>query len=366
MSRFALDRRVFFFEEPVFEDGQPHLRGSICSKTGVRVYTPILPPGLNRQEISNLQNSLLELMLGQNEVDDYMAWYYTPMAMEYAFTLRPKVTVYDCMDELSAFSGAPAAMRHNEEALFAQADLVFTGGASLFDSKRRQHPSAHLFPSSIDFAHFAGARLIKRDPEDQAALGRPRLGYAGVIDERMDLDLLRYVAGERPDWQIVLLGPIAKIDPASLPQARNIHYLGMKPYAELPAYFSGWDIGMLPFALSESTQFISPTKTPEYLAAGLQVVSTPIRDVISSYGDLDLVGIANGASEFITVAESLLQRRQDADFRDRADRFLSKSSWDRTWSNMNGLMEQAYMSKYSPAVKRPPVADISAKGASHV
>src|SRR5690606_28943889 len=103
-----------------------------------------------------------------------------------------------------------------------------------------------------------------------------RIGYAGVIDERIDLVLLDQVARARPDYQFVMLGPIAKIDPATLPQRGNIHYLGSKKYADLPRYLAGWDVAMMPFALNDATRFISPTKTPEYLAAGRRVVSTAI------------------------------------------------------------------------------------------
>ncbi len=353
MSRFARTRRVFFLEEPVFQDGEPHLRSFVCPSTNVRVHTPVLPHGLTPQQITEAQRILVNRMLEQNSITGSMSWYYTPMAREFASTLPSSLTVYDCMDELSAFAGAPAAMRDNEAALFQEADLVFTGGASLFESKRKQHQSVHLFPSSVDVAHFSRARAIDREPDDQFHLPRPRLGYAGVIDERMDLDLIRFIARERPAWQIVLLGPIAKIDPASLPRAENIHYLGMKQYSELPAYLSGWNIGMLPFALNESTKFISPTKTPEYLAAGLHVISAPIRDVITPYGDLGLVRIADGPSEFVRAADSLLQSLPAVEHRARVDRFLSQSSWDKTWSDMNTLMENKFLLKTSPVGTRP-------------
>jgi glycosyltransferase involved in cell wall biosynthesis len=340
MSRFARERRVFFFEEPLFQEGEPHLRTVLCSSSGVQVLTPVLPRGLNSKETAALQRCMLQSAIGENRVQHYIAWYYTPMARDFAAGLSPRVTVYDCMDELSAFAGAPPAMQLNEKKLFEEADLVFTGGASLFESKRKRHPSVHLFPSSVDVNHFARARTHKDEPADQAQVRRPRLGYAGVIDERMDLDLLREVAARRPEWQLVLLGPVVKIDPASLPKASNIHYLGMKHYAELPAYMAGWDIGMLPFALNESTRFISPTKTPEYLAAGLPVLSTPIRDVINPYGELGLVGIANGPQEFISVAERLMDGPVSTGVRASIDKFLSQSSWNKTWSDMNKLIEQ--------------------------
>ncbi|MBV9158365.1 MAG: glycosyltransferase [Acidobacteriaceae bacterium] len=367
MSRFARTRRVFFLEEPLFENVAPHVRSFICSKSGVRVQTPVLPIGSTPDQVAQPQHQLLAALLVEQQISSSIAWYYTPMAKEFTSDLDASVTIYDCMDELSAFAGAPPAMRINEQILFADADLVFTGGATLFESKRKQHQSVHLFPSSVDVAHFRQARSIKGDPADQTQLPRPRLGYAGVIDERMDLNLIREIAAKRPSWQIVLLGPVVKIDPGSLPRAANIHYLGMKDYNDLPAYFSGWDLGMLPFALNESTRFISPTKTPEYLAAGLPVISTPIRDVVTPYGDLGLVGIADSVNNFLEVAESLLQNPPDATFHDRVDRFISQSSWDNTWSKMNELIETAYALKYlSPAERLAAPASSIATKAAHV
>lgn len=287
-----------------------------------------------------MQRQLLASMISEHGIEDFIAWYYTPMARPLTSNLTPRVTVYDCMDELSAFKGAPQAMREHERHLFTEADLVFTGGASLYESKRKQHASVHLFPSSVDTAHFAQARRAPSEPEDQAHLPHPRVGYAGVIDERMDLELLGKAATLRPDWQFVMLGPVVKIDPDSLPKAANIHYLGMKTYSELPAYFSGWEIGMLPFAMNESTRFISPTKTPEYLAAGLQVVSTPIRDVATTYGDLGFVKIAGNADEFVRAVDFMLEHAPTSEVWARVDQFLAKSSWDKTWSEMNRLIEE--------------------------
>jgi UDP-galactopyranose mutase len=223
----------------------------------------------------------------------------------------------------------------------------------------------HLFPSSVDVQHFRRAREQKQEPEDQAHIPHPRIGYAGVIDERMDLGLLKAAAESRPDLQFVLIGPVVKIDPATLPRLPNIHYLGMKPYSDLPTYFSGWQIGMLPFALNDSTRFISPTKTPEYLAAGLQVISTPIRDVVTPYGDLGLVRIADGASGFIREADALLKSPLDDEFMKRADRFLAQSSWDKTWNEMNELMNNTLSIKRSRLAQSAPFSK-TAEGFGHV
>lgn len=353
MRRFAQTGRAFYWEEPVFETAEAHLRSSVCSITGVNVVTPVLPAGLEAKQIAELQQRLLHELLQQEGLISYIAWYYTPMAVEFTKTIKPAVTVYDCMDELSAFAGAPVEMRMNEQRLFATADLIFTGGASLFQSKKSQHEAVHLFPSSIDFTHFAEARSTHSEPEDQAAIPHPRLGYSGVIDERMDLSLLREVAAARPEWQIVMLGPVVKIDPASLPLANNIHYLGMKQYSDLPRYLAGWDVALLPFAHNESTKFISPTKTPEYLAAGLPVVSTWIRDVVQPYGEKKFVRIADGPQAFVQQVEEILRAPSPGEHQSRVDAFLTASSWDKTWSEMNRLINDVIQRKRD-AVNSPP------------
>lgn len=352
MSRLARKRRVFFLEEPVYEDCEAMLRQEVCSDSGVHVITPVLPIGMQAEESQSKQSELFADLFRDKKITNLVAWFYTPMALKFANRLpQPMLTVYDCMDELSAFRGAPPEMQVNEQRLFEQADLVFTGGASLYARKQGQHHSVHLFPSSIDVAHFEKAKLDIEEPEDQRKIPYPRLGYAGVLDERIDFDLIRDVAAARPNWHLVLLGPTAKIDPAAMPQAHNIHYLGLKRYDQLPSYFAGWDLGMLPFALNEATRYISPTKTPEYLAAGLPVVSTPIRDVISPYGDLGLVAIAQNSDEYIASAESLLKSAdQHAHSRTQSktvEEFLAKSSWDRTAVEMESLIDRALQQQIS-------------------
>jgi glycosyltransferase involved in cell wall biosynthesis len=262
-----------------------------------------------------------------------IAWFYTPMALEFAGHLAPDVTVYDCMDELSAFRGAPPGLLRLEQALLDRADLVFTGGRSLYEAKRDRHPRVFCFPSSIDAAHFGQARARRPDPADQAGIPRPRIGFFGVVDERMDLDLVRALAERRPDWRFVMIGPVAKIDPEALPRLPNLHWLGGKSYADLPAYLSGWDAGFMPFALNESTRFISPTKTPEFLAAGLPVVSTPILDVVRDYGEAGLVEIAEGPAAFADALARALSRPR-TEWLKAVDRRLAEISWDRTWEEM--------------------------------
>jgi UDP-galactopyranose mutase len=217
---------------------------------------------------------------------------------------------------------------------------------SLYEAKRGRHPNVHAFPSAVDAAHFTQARRPCADPPDQIDLPRPRLGFFGVIDERLDRDLAAAVARARPDWQLIFVGPVVKIDPETLPQLPNIHYLGRKNYADLPRYIAHWDGAMIPFALNEATRFISPTKTPEYLAAGKPVISTPIADVVHGWGHLDAVRIADSAANFIEEAATALSLAERIpNWLNPVDRLLAEMSWDRTWSQMVELIEAALARK---------------------
>jgi glycosyltransferase involved in cell wall biosynthesis len=339
LSRCARERRVFFVEEPVIGPGEARLETSGRPER-VHVVVPHLPPGLTEGETESVMRALLAGLVRERRIRDMVLWYYTPNALPFALDLDPIAVVYDCMDQLSAFRGAPARLLERELDLFAIADVVFTGGHSLFEEKRRFHANAFPFPSSIDKAHFLQARDGVVEPGDQAALPGPRIGYCGVIDERLDLDLVREVAERRPSWQVVMLGPVVKIDESELPRAANLHYLGGRPYADLPRYLAGWDVALMPFARNEATRFISPTKTPEYLAAGAPVVSTSIRDVVRPYGQLGLVRIADEPEAFVAAVEAAMA--EDAAARwCAADAFLAGLSWDATWARMRDLIDEA-------------------------
>ncbi|MGI8741435.1 MAG: glycosyltransferase family 1 protein [Bryobacteraceae bacterium] len=338
LSRFTRVTRVFFVEEPVLSGGEPRLEIRVDAESGVYIVVPHFAPGLPEERSDRIQETLLKQLIAMARIDEYFFWYYTPMAMGFTREMRPLLVIYDCMDELAAFQGAPPALREREKQLFAMADLVFTGGQTLYEAKREQHPDVHAFPSSVDVPHFAQARQELPDPADQAGIPHPRIGYCGVIDERMDLDLLAKIAETRPDWHLVMLGPIVKIDSAALPKLPNIHYLGGKSYKELPLYLHGWDVAMLPFARNEATKFISPTKTPEYLAAGKPAVSTSIRDVIRPYGELGLVEIADTPGEFIEAMDRAMLIEKTG-WLEKVDRLLRNNSWDLTWLRMFKVIE---------------------------
>ena len=342
MGRFARDHRVIFWEEPVLvARDEATLDVTTCPETGVILVTPQLPSRLTESEQEATLRTLLEIYLAGQQ-GPMVRWYYTPMMLPFSRHIQAACTVYDCMDELANFKFAPPRLLELERELFDAADLVFTGGYSLYEAKKDRHPNVHPFPSSVDRAHFVQARAVDAAPDDQAPIDRPRLGFFGVVDERMDLDLLAALADAHPEWSIVVVGPVVKIDPAELPVRANIHYLGGKSYAELPVYLGGWDVALMPFAIDESTRFISPTKTPEYLAGGRPVVSTPITDVIRHYGDLAGVFIADGAPAFIRACEQALAlARGDGDWLAEVDVKLSTQSWDTTHARMAGLVREA-------------------------
>jgi len=337
MTRCSGTCRVFYWEEPVFDAPAAFIEVRKIN-SHLKVVVPHIPSGLSQREVINVQRFLLRELDSQYGIENSVFWYYTPLAVDFSRHIPARAVVYDCMDELSAFRGAPEGLRRAEAELFSRADLVFTGGKSLYESKSRQHPFVHCFPSSIDREFFSSARKIRSEVKDQAHIPHPRLGFCGVIDERMDLDLLAAAASARPDWHFILLGPVVKIAESDLPRNPNIHYLGQKDYRSLPDYFAGWDVGLLPFARNESTRFISPTKTPEYLAAGLPAVSTPIADVVEPYGTKNLVQIASTPEGFVSAIEKALPARNCPERLARVDAHLANMSWDATWRQMRQLI----------------------------
>jgi glycosyltransferase involved in cell wall biosynthesis len=343
LSRAAATRRVFFVEEPVYDRGAAHLDERAMAP-GVVACVPHLPIGISRGDEEVRVRILLRALVDRHELSRYVLWHETPMFVRHTDGLSPVASVYDCMDELAAFAWAPAEVRQREAELLSRVDLVFTGGQSLFERKRHLHRSVHAFPSSVDARHFASARSPIAEPPDQGSIPRPRLGYFGVVDERMDLELLEHVATERPNWHLVIIGPILKIDPHRLPARSNIHYLGLRSYDELPGYVAGWDVAMMPFARNEATRCISPTKTLEYLAAGRAVISTWVHDVVHPYGVEGVVSIAESPGAFLRAAEAALAADHAGRIA-RADAIIANTSWDRTWSAMDRLLDEAIRSR---------------------
>ncbi|MGX9147955.1 glycosyltransferase family 1 protein [Mesorhizobium sp. 128a] len=343
-------QNVVYFEEPLVETVvQPTMRANQISPS-ITVVTPILPVGAGPADAARMQRKFVDQLVAATPQQLLTLWYYTPMALPFSEHVLCDVCVYDCMDELSAFKNAPPELMQMERRLLERADVVFTGGQSLYEAKRSLHRSMFPFPSSIDFTHFHRARATGEDPVDQVQIPNPRVGYFGVIDERLDVDLVAQVARNMPDVHFVMLGPVVKIDRDSLPTADNIHWLGGKDYADLPNYLRHWDAGWMPFALNAATRYISPTKTPEFLAAGVPLVSTAIVDVVRTYGAQGLVEIIDANDAELKI-RSMLARPRDT-LRSRVDAYLIDMSWEKTWVAMAAHLQHARSRKNVVAFRR--------------
>lgn len=344
LSRFARSMRVIYWEEPVdVGAGETPFLNVRSGGEGMNltIIVPHLPEGMPEDAREATLQRLLDAHLASHK-GRLISWYYTPMMLPFSRHLDADLVVFDAMDELSKFRFAPPKLLELEQELIDMSDIVFTGGSSLYEAKKDRHANVHCFPSSVDRAHFTKARSGLFDPADQEDLPRPRFGYYGVIDERFDTALLDRIAELRPDWSFVMVGPVVKVAPEDLPRRPNIHYLGPKTYKELPAYLAGWDVALMPFAMNESTEFISPTKTPEYLAGGRPVVSTPVKDVVRHYGQLEGVKIAADAESFVAACDEALKLSRDPEggWLAEADLMLSSSSWEVTFARMSGLVDE--------------------------
>jgi glycosyltransferase involved in cell wall biosynthesis len=304
----------------------------------LRPHTPLRPTGYSDEQLPYIAELLTDYLIDFN-IAEYDVWFYTPLALPLLGELEPRLVVYDCMDELASFAHAPPQMLERERALLRQADVVLCGGPSLHDAKRTLHPHAVCLPSAVDVEHFSARSSLPEDP--QAQLPRPRLGFYGVVDERLDIDLIATLADADPDWQIVMVGPVVKISAADLPRRPNLHWTGQEKYERLPLWVAGWDVCLVPFAINEATRFISPTKTLEYMAAGKPVVSTPIKDVLRLYGEA--VAVGNDHDEFVracrrALEESALERRLRVS---RMQNMVRQSTWDAAARNVNQLLQDA-------------------------
>ena len=343
LSRLARRYRILFIEDPMPDDAGPVRLERASPVPGVTVCRPRTPLQVKGHHDEQLA---LVLPLLATLADDLavpgafrpIAWFYTPMALPLLQVLDPSLVVYDCMDELASFDKAPKQLLQRETALLNLADLVFAGGPSLYEAKRARHPRVHCFPSSVDAAHFRQALARGQDHPAQAAVPHPRLGFYGVLDERIDLALVAATADAHPDWQLVLAGPVLKIADDTLPRRPNIHYLGQQAYEDLPRLLAGWDVCLMPFALNKATRFISPTKVLEYMAAELPVVSTPIADVAGPYGDV--VAIAEGHAAFADACAAALAlgAGQRTALAEAMRARVTRTSWDATAEAMAALL----------------------------
>jgi glycosyltransferase involved in cell wall biosynthesis len=347
VSRLGRGRRTWFVEQPrVAEVCRPRLH--VESAGPVRVTWLELPQGAELRAWSTPGAELVAPLLDA-ELDGAPrdVWLYAPLAVSVAEALRPRLLVYDVMDDLSAFIDSPPEMRRLMRRSLEAAHVVFAGGRSLHRSALavRGREATHLFPSGVECDHYARSRELA------SPRTRPVAGYVGVIDERLDLQLVADLAAALPDWDLQMVGPVTKIDPATLPVADNLHYAGMQPYERLPEVMACFDVALMPFALNQATRSISPTKTLEYLAAGLPVVSTEVPDVVADWGDV--VHFAATGQEFADACRHVV-RHSRADRDTRVAPLRRKHEWDAIADQMREVLEQQLTSRRVPVHSRWP------------
>lgn len=312
LTRLAKHYNIVFVEEPV-NTGDVFVEANEVAP-GIHVLVPHTVEegwGFNDAQIPVI-GQLVKTWVDErvNTLDGYGLWFYTPQALPLRDYFNAGFVAFDVMDELSMFAHAPAYLKEREKELLETADVVFAGGPSLARAKQAIRPDTLSLPSCVDASHYSPERAAQAEAETHEEdrlehdIPHPRIGFFGVIDERLDIELVAAIADANPHWHVVMVGPVVKIDPNTLPQRFNIHYLGSQPYSLLPQLVQQWDVCILPFALNDSTKFISPTKTLEYMAAEKPIVSTAIHDVIELYGAV--VEIGNDHQEFIDKIEMLM------------------------------------------------------------
>jgi glycosyltransferase involved in cell wall biosynthesis len=348
LSRLSERADVLFVEEPIYLDDVaiPRLEISEPIANVCRV-VPMLPASM-RTSYDQSATITCELLrremaadgLFGNRYDRPVQWFYTPMAAPAMIgAFGELAVVYDCMDELSQFRFAPTELIDREKLLITEADVVFAGGVKLAQAKSQLHPNVHFFGCGVDSAHFASAMDdTVAVPPDLREIAGPVIGYYGVIDERLDYALLRELAGALPDVSLVMIGPVVKVAPSELPQASNIRWLGQRSYADLPAYVRRFDVCLMPFALNDATEFINPTKTLEYMAAGKVVVSTAISDVVRQFSAI--VHVAASPSEFVEHVRSALERPDAQRIASGLD-MARHHSWENIVRQMEDILRQS-------------------------
>jgi len=339
VNRIGPGRKVLFVEEPIpSEPGDTSSYKLIKASKNIT----ILQPKIKANNWTFELVPVVQEYLNKNGFNNCIFWFYSADFLP-VLALDHEITVYDCMDELSAFKGAPKALIEKEKYLLKNSDIVFTGGKSLYESKSKLSDNVHCFPSSVDKKHFESALKKKGlPPHDIRHLKKPIVGYYGVIDERIDMPLIQQMANEAPEVDFVMIGPVVKISEDEIARANNIHYLGGKKYEDLPMYLREFDVAMMPFALNESTKFISPTKTLEYMAANKPIISTAIYDVVRDYSNV--VKIVNDSASFVKEINYYLSenKSQKAQREKMQKAIIEKTSWDNTAQSMKKLIAQTY------------------------
>ncbi|MBI2513558.1 MAG: glycosyltransferase [Opitutae bacterium] len=299
--------------------------------------------------------------------NDPVLWFNDPMAViAFAGHCGERAIVYDCMDELAQFAGAPPQLRDRERELLLKADVVFCGGRKMRDKRKPYNAHCYFYGTGVDSEHFGQARSesLAVDPAVAALPGKV-LGYFGVIDERIDYELLARLADALSRCSIALVGPTAKVDAAALPQRKNLHWLGRRDYADLPAITKGFSVCLMPFARNAATEFINPTKALEYMATGRPIVATAIDEVRTNFGNV--CRIARSVGEFIAFCSDELERPSRLRVR-RGLQLAAQNTWEAITAEMDALLvaacaRRAGVKTLSPAAAPAPLA---ARRLSHV
>lgn len=331
-SRLARDHCILFLEDPLWEQPRTELYVTEPCSNVVRVIPAFSTPACPVDEyceklIPLLREALRSHALMAGRFEKPIQWFYSPMTAPVMLDKLEAVSiVYDCMDELANFRFAPADIGERERMLLSKANVVFTGGYQLYQSKLPYHSNIHFYGCGVDVAHFGKARQAETQvPAEVANLPRPILGYFGVIDERIDYQLLERLAEALPHASVVMVGPFAKIDEHAIPKYPNIHWLGQRSYAELPSLVKSYDVCLMPFAINDATRYINPTKTLEYMAAGRPIVSTPVPDVVRNFAPI--VEVAETHDDFIAAVDRATSAPDAARVQAGIER-ASRESWD--------------------------------------
>jgi glycosyltransferase involved in cell wall biosynthesis len=303
------------------------LRGVQQVRENFHVLTPPVIPlpsshwakRLNRKMlVSSIRGALRGLGDGPLQV-----WSFTPDVSYLLDALTPRKVIYYCVDDFASFTGYDRRRVQSDEVdLCKRADLVVTTSRALQEAKKSLNSNTIFVPHGVDYEHFAKALCPCAEPVDLSAIPRPRVGFFGLIRDWLDLDLVRQVAAKRPAWQFVFIGGHDWSVDLSLYRMPNIHFIGGRPYGDLPAYCAHMDVGLIPFKLNELTMSVNPIKLREYLAAGLPVAATPLPEV-QAYSEL--VRIGAGPTDFTAAIEAALQTPPEA--RRRLSEAMAAETW---------------------------------------
>lgn len=328
ISRISKTMKTLFIEEPLYNNESKESGNLIIINDMLHVLQP------NVKDIESIAAIIPEYVKNK---DIPVGWFYSAIFCPLSECIDFETIVYDCMEELSLLKGSAKNVINQEKYLISNADIIFTSGKSLYELKKQWHTNVHCFPSSVDEPHFAKALNGIKVADDVANLQSPIVGYYGVIDERIDFALLHETALKLPNVSFVMIGPLSKIEKNDLPQEDNIHYLGMKSYNELPHYLKAFDIAMIPFAVNDTTKYISPTKTLEYMSAGKPIISTKITDIVHDYGIC--LSMVESADEFYEAIKFALDKTDHFSMELEYHKILKKTSWDITAVKMKSIIK---------------------------